>query len=153
MMSEHESTSGRMYFAYGSNMDAAQMRRRCPEAMRLANGVLAGWRFRINPRGVATVVPEDSGVVNGILWRISASDERSLDGYEGVKAGLYKKANLRVQAGQGRECEAVVYVATDARIGRAARPGYLEAIIATAVSSGFPSKYAEELRAWSRTGG
>jgi len=48
-----------LYFAYGSNMWRHQMAvQRCPGAEFSGVGLLRGWRFLINARGVATIVPE-----------------------------------------------------------------------------------------------
>ena len=35
------------YFAYGSNLDAAQMRARCPSAKLLGAAILDGYRLRL----------------------------------------------------------------------------------------------------------
>ena len=40
------------YFAYGSNMDMEQMRRRCPDAKRIDTAVLHGWKFALDEVGV-----------------------------------------------------------------------------------------------------
>ncbi|MDY0002073.1 MAG: gamma-glutamylcyclotransferase family protein [Polyangia bacterium] len=34
-----------LYFAYGSNLDQAQMRRRCPTAAPIGPATLDGWRL------------------------------------------------------------------------------------------------------------
>lgn len=67
------------YFAYGSNMDLAQMRRRCPAAELWGAATLPDWRFRINARGVATIVPEVGSRVHGLAWRLTPADEVELD--------------------------------------------------------------------------
>lgn len=139
------------YFAYGSNMAASQMTARCRDAVFVATGVIAGWRFRINTRGVATLVSEDGSFVHGILWHLSTADERALDRYEGVDIGLYSKTTVQVCLDDGRRVEALVYLAADDHPGRA-RPGYLEGIVAAALTQGLPSHYVEELRRWLPTG-
>ena len=78
----------RLYFAYGSNMDPEQMSTRCPDSDFCGVAWLSSYRFRINSRGVATVVPEEGAVVHGALWMISTRDEGRLDKYEGVAQGL-----------------------------------------------------------------
>ena len=55
------------YFAYGSNMDANQMSKRCPDAVMVATGMATGFRFRINTNGVATIVPDEMSSVHGIM--------------------------------------------------------------------------------------
>jgi gamma-glutamylcyclotransferase (GGCT)/AIG2-like uncharacterized protein YtfP len=144
--------SRRYYFAYGSNMDEQQMYRRCvsPELVGLAT--LPGWRFRINSRGVATVVPDDGSTVHGVLWIIDEEDEQHLDFYEGVDAGYYVKRTATVYRRDGEAVEALLYEATDDEPG-SPREGYLERIVAAARRHGLPPRYIEELQGWSRTGG
>lgn len=144
--------SRRYYFAYGSNMDEEQMYRRCVSPGLVGLATLPGWRFRINSRGVATVVPEDGSTVYGVLWLIDESDEASLDRYEGVDAGYYVKRTETVY-GEGEVArEALLYVATDDEPG-SPWPGYLEWIVAAARRHGLPARYIEELQGWSRNGG
>jgi gamma-glutamylcyclotransferase (GGCT)/AIG2-like uncharacterized protein YtfP len=143
--------SVRYYFAYGSNMDRNQMLKRCPEAELISVATISGWRFRINTRGVATIVPEDESTVYGIVWRLSKGDEQNLDYYEGVGMGLYAKRTMEVRLADGRSLEAFLYLATDTQPGTA-RPGYMDAIVAAAISNNFPSSYVQELRAWWATG-
>ena len=137
----------REHFAFGSNMDPTQMATRCPSGEIAGSGQLAGYRFRINSRGVATVVPETTGLVHGIVWRLTSGDEKALDRYEGVRWGTYFKESLwvRLSAGDSRQC--LVYVAKDSRPGRA-KTGYLERIIEEAIRLGFPPSYVEELHSW-----
>ncbi|KAI0877787.1 hypothetical protein GGS24DRAFT_497499 [Hypoxylon argillaceum] len=55
--------SGRLYFAYGSNLSTAQMHSRCPLSTPIGLAHLAGWTCIINQRGYANIVPnahEDS---------------------------------------------------------------------------------------------
>lgn len=67
------------YFAYGSNMDMEQMRRRCPDAKRIDTAVLHGWKFALDEVGYATVVPAAGASVPGLLWMLSDADEAELD--------------------------------------------------------------------------
>ncbi|GBC96761.1 hypothetical protein HRbin16_02570 [bacterium HR16] len=142
--------SQKYYFAYGSNMDGEQMRNRCPGAEQVSVGMIEGWRFRINTRGVATIVPDNGGTVYGIIWRISKDEEQVLDCYEGVKMGLYTKRTMEVRLIGVPSLEAFLYLATDTQPGTP-RPGYMEAIVAAAISNDFPSSYVQELRTWCTT--
>lgn len=140
------------YFAYGSNMDGVQMQHRCPDAELLSVGTIQGWRFRINRRGVATVVREDGSDVYGIVWRLSHGDEQRLDNYEGVERGLYHKSTVNVQLRTGRKISAFLYLANDNEPGGVARSGYLRSIVTAASDHNFPTSYLEELRTWHTTG-
>ena len=137
----------RLYFAYGSNMDRDQMDKRCPDSVPAGVVRLDGYRFLINTLGVATVLPHEDGVVHGLLWRVSASDEKTLDGYEGVEQGIYRKEKLYVKATGGSTEKALIYIASDTEPG-VPRPDYIERIITAAQEHRLPGNYQIELRSW-----
>jgi gamma-glutamylcyclotransferase (GGCT)/AIG2-like uncharacterized protein YtfP len=122
------------------------MRERCPTARALAPAVLADWRYRINDRGFATVVPEVGSVVHGLLWEIDAEAEAALDVYEALDEGMYLKTQLTVTR-SGQRVTAMVYLATGSDPGRPI-PGYQEEIIEAAAALGAPEAYLDELRSW-----
>jgi len=99
----------RPYFAYGSNMADAQMAKRCPHARKRGLARLSGFRWIISTRGYANVVESPGAEVEGVLFEISASDEKTLDEYEGVSSGLYDKLDLPISFA-GQEVIALVYV-------------------------------------------
>ena len=85
---------GKIYIAYGSNMDLEQMKFRCPTAELLGTGLLEGWRlmFKGSKTGAyATIEREKGQKVPVLLWRISPTDEASLDRYEGFPTFYYKR--------------------------------------------------------------
>ena len=135
------------YFAYGSNMDIVQMSNRCGGAATVSIAELPSHRFIINSRGVATVVPDPASKVQGLLWRITEEDERSLDRYEGVMQGDYKKTFLEVSVPGEGKIRALVYVSTDSTPGEA-RPGYMEKIVWAAEACGLPKTYVDQLKPW-----
>jgi len=142
-----EETRKRLYFAYGSNMDRGQMQKRCPDSEPVGLAKLEGYRFLINTRGVATVVPDDNGVVHGLLWRISSGDENTLDVYEGVGWGTYRKEVFDVEAEGGPGRRALIYVAADDGKGEPAKE-YMDKIIDAAEEHCLPDKYQTELQSW-----
>lgn len=84
----------RYYFAFGSNMHAEQMSNRCPGSMYEGTAVLTGYRWQINKRGVANVVPLACAEVEGLVFSVTKNDERALDRFEGVKSGHYQKLGV-----------------------------------------------------------
>jgi hypothetical protein len=122
---------------------------RCKRPIMIGVARAEGYRFSINAHGVATILHKPNCVVHGLLWRISRTDEASLDDYEGVDQGFYVKGAIEVSVSGDRKRSAFAYIATESRIGRP-RPGYLEAIISSARELRFPERYIDELRAWSR---
>ena len=145
-MPTHAGTEPTLCFAYGSNMNRPQMRERCPKANVVGNAQLPGWRFRINARGYATIVPDDDGIVHGLLWTLTRPDESALDRYEGVAQGLYTKRQLVVRAPAG-PLEAMAYVAAESAPGV---PGddYFRRIVEGATEARLPADYLAELDSW-----
>ena len=134
------------YFAYGSNMSVSQMARRCPSAACLGNASLAGYDFLINQRGFGSIVPDARSTVHGLLWTLSDPDIASLDVYEGIAVGHYRKERLAVSF-NGETVVAMVYVATDANPG-IPEPAYIELIVAAAAARGFSTDYVRRLAKW-----
>jgi len=99
----------KLHFAYGSNMWAAQIKKRCPQSKKVGIARLRGYRWIISARGYANVVESNDDQVEGVIFRISQSDEDSLDQYEGVSSGSYRKADLGVLHGE-KEKIALVYL-------------------------------------------
>ena len=68
-----------LYFAYGSNINLGQMEYRCPDASVVGPVVLEGWELLFRRGGFATIAPKEGETVQGLLWSITQSCERSLD--------------------------------------------------------------------------
>ena len=79
------------YFAYGSNLNHFQMKRRCKDSIFLKKYELKDYRltFRSKYRAADIEVKKNS-IVPGGLFEISKSDEKKLDIYEDFPI-LYKK--------------------------------------------------------------
>ena len=80
-----------LYFAYGSNLNHFQMRRRCKDSIFLKKINLSNFRltFRSKYRA-ADIEPKKNSIVPGALFEISKSDEKKLDVYEDYPI-LYEK--------------------------------------------------------------
>jgi gamma-glutamylcyclotransferase (GGCT)/AIG2-like uncharacterized protein YtfP len=80
-----------LYFAYGSNLNHFQMKRRCKDSIFLKKINLKDFRltFRSKYRA-ADIEPKKKSIVPGGLFEISKSDEKKLDIYEEFPT-LYKK--------------------------------------------------------------
>ena len=79
------------YFAYGSNLNHFQIKRRCKDSIFLKKIELKNFRltFRSKYRA-ADIEPNQDSIVPGALFEISKSDEKKLDVYEDFPI-LYKK--------------------------------------------------------------
>ncbi len=108
-----------LYFAYGSNLDGAQMRRRCPSARLVGSAILDGYRLGFAGQSaawggaVATVVRDRHGRVPGLVWALSAEDLTHLDRCEG-HPWAYRRRRLMVDTGEARRRRVYVYVKEDA---------------------------------------
>ena len=80
-----------LYFAYGSNLNLFQMKRRCKDSIFLKKINLKNFRltFRSKYRA-ADIEPKKNSIVPGGLFEISKSDEKKLDVYEDYPS-LYRK--------------------------------------------------------------
>ena len=80
-----------LYFAYGSNLNHFQMKRRCKDSVFLKKINLNNFKltFRSKYRA-ADIEPKKNFKVVGALFEISKSDEKKLDIYEDYPM-LYKK--------------------------------------------------------------
>lgn len=87
----------KLYFAYGSNLNIAQMKRRCPKAKPLRRWKLGNARLVF--RGVADCILDEGAACYGGIWLITPECERALDAYEGFRrddpeAGMYRKIHM-----------------------------------------------------------
>ena len=80
-----------LYFAYGSNLNHFQMKKRCKDSIYLKKINLKGFKltFRSKYRA-ADIEPKKNSIVPGGLFEISKSDEKKLDIYEDYPI-LYRK--------------------------------------------------------------
>jgi cation transport regulator ChaC len=136
-----------LYFAYGSNMDRAAMRRRCPQARAVGPASLDGYRFFVGVDGWGSVAPKLGEVVHGVLWRLSPRDIAALHAYELLHKGLYKVRHLPVRLGPRRR-PAMIYLLRRRAPGRP-KPGYVEMIAGAARGWKLPERYIRSVERWS----
>jgi gamma-glutamylcyclotransferase (GGCT)/AIG2-like uncharacterized protein YtfP len=135
-----------LYFAYGSNMHRAIMRKHAPNAELVGVATLANYRFIITADGYASVVPARSYVVHGLMWRLTPRDRVTLDLWENTASGLYRAETLPVHfAGTLRP--ALIYVARQRPDG-APKPGYVEIVVKAARALDLPAEYITALEQW-----
>ena len=80
-----------LYFAYGSNLNHFQMKRRCKDSFFLKKYELKNYRLNFRSRyRAADIEKKRNSTVPGALFEISKSDEKKLDVYEDFPI-LYKK--------------------------------------------------------------
>ncbi len=80
-----------LYFAYGSNLNLFQMKRRCKDSVFLKKYELKGYKLNFRSKyRAADIEKSKNSLVPGALFEISKSDEKKLDVYEDYPI-LYKK--------------------------------------------------------------
>lgn len=110
-----EKMSPVLYFAYGSNLDDAQMRERCANARvvgraALPNYTLAFGGFSRRWGGaVASAVRAKSARVEGLLYELGAVDLCALDRFEGVPFAYERTVKMVFNEG-GRRRRVVTYL-------------------------------------------
>jgi hypothetical protein len=119
----------KLYIAYGSNLNLAQMASRCPSASIYAKGVLNNWKMvyrgsRANSH--ATIIRKKGSVVPVLVWIIQPYDERRLDRYEGFPTYYYKKDIMVDIAGHKKK--AMVYIMNEMQRPGMPSPQYIETI-------------------------
>jgi AIG2-like family len=143
-----------LYAAYGSNLDPERMAIRAPHSPLRGTGWLQGWRLTFGGEDVSwegplgTVVEEvddpEGHQVYVALYDLTDSDVESLDKWEGVDIGLFRKLKVRVQTLDG-DVPAWIYV-LDAYEGGLPSARYLGMLADAAEAGGAPDDYVAELR-------
>ncbi len=141
-MAALRTTTEDLYFAYGSNLNAAQMGERCPGAqvvgrMTLPDHALAfvGRGKHRGGGGVATVVARTGSKVEGLVHALTAGDWARLDKIEG-NGRSYDRRPLTVIDGSGDRHTAWVYIHCSSEPRAPALP-YLDLILAAYTALGF----------------
>ena len=72
-----------LYFAYGSNLNHLQMKRRCKDSIFIKKFELKGYKLNFRSKyRAADIEKKKNFIVPGGLFEISKSDEKKLDVYE-----------------------------------------------------------------------
>ena len=120
---------GKLYIAYGSNLNLAQMAARCPSARVYAKGVLNNWAlvYRGTERNShATIERKTGSIVPVLVWEIQPKDEYRLDIYEGYPRYYFKK-NIMVNIGEKKK-KAMVYIMDERQLPGRPSFSYIETI-------------------------
>ncbi|MEU6851037.1 gamma-glutamylcyclotransferase [Actinacidiphila alni] len=139
-----------LYAAYASNLDARLMTRRAPHSPQRGTGWLDGWRLTFGGEqmgwegALATLVEDPDSQVFVGLYDLAPVDEESLDRWEGVPLGMYRRTTVRVHTLDG-DAAAWAYVLNDYE-GGLPSARYLGEIADAAEAAGAPHDYVMELR-------
>ena len=126
------------------------MSMRAPASPVHGTGWLRGWRLTFAGddlgwgHAMCTVVEDESASVFVMLYDVPPADEQSLDVWEDLDLGLWRKIRVRVETLEGDRL-AWLYV-LDAYEGGLPSAHYLGVIAAAAEAGGAPPSYVERLR-------
>ena len=99
------------YLAYGSNLNVAQMKHRCPDAKPIGSAWIKDYQllFKGSQTGsYLTIETAEKSKVPVAVWEVSEADERRLDLYEGCP-NFYYKTEMEVMVNR-RKIKAFVYI-------------------------------------------
>ncbi len=103
--------NSRLFAAYGTGVNRAEMTKHCPTAMLIGTTELKNYRiaFRGSKAGaLATIEKAKGSIVPTLLWEITSQDEAALDRWIGVPE-LYRKDSVKVRL-NGAAMDAFVYI-------------------------------------------
>jgi len=138
-------THTKYYFAYGSNMNHKQMRRRCPNSRYLSRALLRDYKFvfdgysRSRKGSVANVIKSRGDIVWGGIFEIDRECLSSLDRYEGYPKS-YDRRVIQVRDDEGKEFKVVIYLRGAKAIGQPSK-AYREVILEGARDCNLPQEY------------
>ena len=138
------------YFAYGSNLDPAQLADREVNVADAQRAHLPGWKLTFNKvatlnavqgEGRANIVPARRGAVEGVIFTVDDTGLANLDWYEGARTGHYRQTTLNVTVNGDSSVEAITYIAQLTGTGLKPSRWYLAKILAGARHFGLSPDY------------
>ncbi|MBI2359279.1 MAG: gamma-glutamylcyclotransferase [Deltaproteobacteria bacterium] len=146
-----------LYFAYGSNMDWEQMKRRCPSVKFISVARLKDYRFAIARTsysrgcGSAGVIPEPGACAWGVVYDIEEKDFGALDAAEDYAPGREKNSYTRregtvyADGAEGKNFLVELYFPETEQNPPLPNPEYKRLIVGGATQWGLPQDYIREL--------
>jgi cation transport regulator ChaC len=124
------------YFAYGSNMNPERMKERGAYFTRRHKHSLRGYSLKFNKTsvkkpeiGCANIVPDDRGIVEGVVYRITVQGLYNLDKFEGYPVH-YDRITLVIDIAGSQET-VKTYIAMPGKTKEGLRPAksYMEHLL------------------------
>ena len=137
----------RYYIAYGSNLNVAQIVRRCPGAKPIGTAELEHNTLYFRGSGSGyylTIEPKIGSRVPVAVWEVTAEDEKALDRYEGYPRFYYKHdfdlAVTLLDSRTTKELRCFAYIMTEGRDVGLPTPYYMETCIQGYRDFGFDTR-------------
>lgn len=144
------------YFAYGSNMNMAQMKQRCSNPKVLGIARLPGYKVEFYGHSPIwdgareTLIPDSQAEVWGVLYELSISNWESLDSHQDARfngMGEYFHYPVKVIDSEQKTVEAILYKKNILNEAKSPSAEYLDFIVQGAREQGLPVDYLKRLRA------
>ena len=136
------------YLAYGSNLNLAQMKQRCPTSKKVGTAIIKDYRLLFK-RTYLTIEPAEGYEVPVGVLEIWENDERALDYYEGYPDFYCKKGFEIVLNGSSRRLNAFAYIMDESYRFELPSPIYVETVRQGYADFGFDFSSIEEAIAYS----
>lgn len=143
------------YFAYGSNMNLAQMKQRCPGCKVLGIARLSGYKVEfygdtgVWDGGQETVIHDPKSEVWGVVYELQFFDCEQLDVYQDVRfdgTGPYFHYPLDVISAEGKTFSVMLYKKNILQEVTLPSAEYLKFIVQGAIEQGLPAEYISLLQ-------
>lgn len=142
-----------LYFAYGSNMSTPRLTDRVPSARVVAVARLYKHRLRFHKKSKdnsgkcdAKCTGDDTDIVYGVVFEISAEEKPELDRKEGLRNG-YDEKSVSIYTHDGNVLNAVTYYATNTDPKLKPYEWYKEHVVRGAREHGLPAEYISTIAA------
>jgi len=134
------------YFAYGSNMNLAHMRRLCGwNYQALGPAQLLDYEFGLDLRGYNNIRPQKGAFVWGVLFELQESALKALDEFEGYPE-VFTREEVYVTDNQHKKFKAWVYRESPEQFGgMRPHPEYFSRILAGARENFLPESWIKKL--------
>jgi gamma-glutamylcyclotransferase len=136
-----------LFFAYGANMRSEAMEELLAHKVRGQPALLRGFRVAFSAfsedwqGGVADLVRDPAGEVEGVAFALQPTDLLRLDVVEGLSDNLYKRRTVRIELADGAEEAAVAYEIEEKHPHVQPSAHYLDAMISGATDQGLSEAY------------
>lgn len=140
------------YFAYGSNLSYKQLSQRCPSTQFVAAGVLHGFELKFCYPSISWPGGSAAGIVRslgsetwGVIYELSEVDLISLDKFEDVHLGGYRRLEVEIETGETLQ-EVITYEVVRREENEfCPTADYAQIILDGALEHGLPGHYRQWL--------
>jgi len=142
-----------LYFAYGSNLNFTQMKKRCPSAKVVSKAKKLNYTLcfpiiskKRENMGVASIKKSKGNIVEGVLYLISSMDLLQLDKFEAI-GQRYKRKKVFVNLNDNKKKLVWTYIAiSDHKENYPPSVAYLNLILAGAEEHNLSKNYIIDIK-------